>query len=122
MNNSSLAAPRLSLVHRSQEFLMFALSSDHGDSNKPQRSNAKNEPVRSTFTFGRTPPREWLLNSETRRLGRDIATGGNGSSPATGRFREADLQWPLSGVEFDERIDATRPTRDGRPHAKRPFR
>lgn len=87
MNNSSLAAPRLSIVHRSQEFVMFTLCSDHGDSNKPLRSNAKNETF-TVYVHVRTvtanPPREWLLNSETHRLGRDIATGGNGSVIALG--------------------------------------
>jgi hypothetical protein len=27
----------------------------------------------------------------------------------TGRFREAEFHWPLSGDEFEERTDATRP-------------
>jgi hypothetical protein len=31
---------------------------------------------------------------------------------ATGRFREAEFQWPLSGDQFEERIDATRPVAD----------
>jgi hypothetical protein len=29
---------------------------------------------------------------------------------ATGRFREAEFLWPLSGDQFKERTDATRPT------------
>jgi len=36
-------------------------------------------------------------------------------SLATGGFREADFQWPLSGYEFEERIDETRPTTDVGP-------
>jgi hypothetical protein len=42
-----------------------------------------------------------IWHRETSAVGREYAL-------ATGRFREAEFQWPLSGDQFEERIDATR--------------
>ncbi|MFM0061389.1 hypothetical protein PQR64_37920, partial [Paraburkholderia phytofirmans] len=48
-------------------------------------------------------------NRHQRPEGR-LAASGREYSLATGGFREADFQWLLSGDEFEERIDATRPS------------
>lgn len=42
-----------------------------------------------------------------------VAATGREYSLPTGRFREAKFHWPLSGDEFEERTDATRPVAAG---------
>ena len=47
----------------------------------------------------------------SRRLGGMLRQAGEGRKHmvTTGRFRESEFHWPLSGYEFEERTVATRP-------------